>query len=173
MSLQNVPIGDNAPDIINAVIEIPARTSMKYEYDEEFDVIRLDRVLHSPMFYPADYGFIPHTRAEDGDHLDVLVLISQPIITGCVVEVRPVGILDMEDNAGIDWKILAVPTKDSRYSHITHIDHVNQHLKDEIQHFFEQYKHLENKWAKVRGWLDVEEAHKRICEAQERFEQEG
>jgi len=173
MSLQNVPIGDKAPDIINAIIEIPARTSMKYEYDEELDVIKLDRVLHSPMFYPVDYGFIPHTRAEDGDHLDVLVLISQPLIPGCVIEVRPVGILDMEDNAGIDWKVLAVPTKDSRFSHITNIDQVNQHLKDEIRHFFDQYKHLEDKWATVREWHDIDEAHKRIKESQERFEQES
>lgn len=169
MSLANIPLGDNAPEIINAVIEIPARSSMKYEYDEELDVIRLDRVLHSPMFYPADYGFVPHTRADDGDHLDALVLISQPTFPGCMLEVRPVGVLDMEDEEGRDWKILAVSTKDPRFKDVANMNDVDDHLKEEIQHFFEQYKHLENKWATVKGWLDVDEAHKRIKESQERF----
>lgn len=173
MSLQHVPIGDNAPETINAIIEIPARSSMKYEYDEELDVIKLDRVLHSPMFYPADYGFVPHTRADDGDHLDVLVLMSRPTFPGCVLEVRPVGVLDMEDEEGRDWKILAVATKDPRFKDIADISDVDNHLMDEIQHFFEQYKHLENKWATVKGWLDVKEAHKRIKESQERFTREG
>lgn len=173
MSFQHVPIGDNAPDIINAIIEIPARSSMKYEYDERFDVIRLDRVLHSPMFYPADYGFVPHTRADDGDHLDVIVLMSQPTFPGCMLEVRPVGVLDMEDEEGRDWKILAVSTKDPRFKDIKNLGDVDNHVQDEIKHFFEQYKHLENKWATVKGWSDVDEAHKRIREAQELFEKEG
>ena len=172
MSLSNIPLGDNAPEIINAVIEIPARSSMKYEYDEDLDVIRLDRVLHSPMFYPADYGFIPHTRADDGDHLDVLVLISQPTFPGCMLEVRPIGVLDMEDEEGHDWKILAVSTKDPRFKDIANMSGVDDHLKDEIQHFFEQYKHLENKWATVKGWQDIDEAHLRIREAQELYKQE-
>lgn len=173
MSLSTLPIGKNAPETINAVIEIPARSSMKYEYDEELDVIKLDRVLHSPMFYPADYGFIPETRADDGDHLDVLVLLSQPTFPGCVLEVRPVGVLEMEDDEGIDWKILAVSTKDSRFKHITKLDEVNSHTLDELKHFFEQYKHLENKWAEVRNWHDVDEAHKQIKASQELFKQES
>lgn len=173
MSLSTVPIGKNAPDVINAIIEIPARSSMKYEYDEELDIIKLDRVLHSPMFYPADYGFVPETRADDGDHLDVLVLMSQPAFPGCVLEVRPVGVLDMEDEEGRDWKILAVSTKDPRFKEVHSLVDVDNHLKDEIQHFFEQYKHLENKWATVKGWLDVDEAHRRIIESQERFTREA
>lgn len=172
MSLENVPIGHDAPNIINAIIEIPARSSMKYEYDEELDVIKLDRVLHSPMFYPADYGFVPETRADDGDHLDVLVLISQPTFPGCMLEVRPIGVLDMEDEEGRDWKILAVSTKDPRFKDVNNISDVDSHLMDEMKHFFEQYKHLENKWATVKGWEDVSEAHKRIKESQERFNQE-
>lgn len=172
MSIKHIPIGDKAPEILNAVIEIPVRSSMKYEYDEELDVIRLDRVLHSPMFYPADYGFVPQTRADDGDHLDVLVLMSQPTFPGCMLEVRPVGVLDMEDEEGHDWKILAVATKDPRFKDINDIDDVDNHLKDEIQHFFEQYKHLESKWATVKGWADKAEAHRRIVESQERFVQE-
>jgi inorganic pyrophosphatase len=173
MSLSTVPIGENAPNTINAIVEIPARSSMKYEYDEKLDTIRLDRVLHSPMFYPVDYGFVPETRADDGDHLDVLVLMSQPAFPGCVLEVRPVGVLDMEDEEGRDWKILAVSTKDPRFKEVEKLDDVDNHLKDEIQHFFEQYKHLENKWATVKGWLDIDEAHKRIKESQERFKLEG
>lgn len=173
MSLSTVPIGKNAPDVINAIIEIPARSSMKYEYDEALDIIKLDRVLHSPMFYPADYGFVPETRADDGDHLDVLVLMSQPAFPGCVLEVRPVGVLDMEDEEGRDWKILAVSTKDPRFKEVRSLADVDNHLKDEIQHFFEQYKHLEDKWATVKGWLDVDEAHRRIIESQERFTREA
>lgn len=173
MSIKTLSIGENAPEVLNVVIEIPARSNMKYEYDEETDVIKLDRVLHSPMFYPAEYGFVPETRAEDGDHLDVLVLLSQPTFPGCVLEVRPVGVLEMEDDGGIDWKVLCVSTKDSRFNHITHIDEVNSHTKDEIQHFFEQYKHLEQKWAEVRGWLDLEAAHKCIKESRERYQQEN
>jgi len=173
MSLSSVPVGKKAPEVLNAIIEIPARSSMKYEYDEEFDIIRLDRVLHSPMFYPVDYGFVPETRADDGDHLDVLVLMSQPTFPGCVLEVRPVGVLDMEDEEGRDWKILAVSTKDPRFKDISKLADVDAHLKDEIQHFFEQYKHLENKWATVKGWLDVDEAYVRIKESQERFAQQG
>lgn len=173
MSLAQVQIGEKAPEILTAVVEIPARSSMKYEYDEAMDAIKLDRVLHSPMFYPADYGFVPQTRADDGDHLDVLVLLSQPTFPGCVVEVRPIGVLDMEDEEGRDWKILAVATKDPRFKDIANLDDVDSHLKDEIQHFFEQYKHLENKWATVKGWGSLEEAHQRIRESQERFAQEG
>lgn len=104
MSYHKIPLGNKAPEIINAVIEIPKGSHHKYEYDEVFDEIRLDRVLHSPVFYPTEYGFIPQTRAEDGDHLDILVLITEPLFPGCIVSVRVVGMLDMEDNAGRDYK---------------------------------------------------------------------
>lgn len=173
MSFAELPIGDNAPEVINVAIEIPRGTSNKYEYDEKLDELRLDRVLHSAVFYPVDYGFIPHTRAEDGDHLDVLVLISQPTFPGCVMEVRPVGVLDMADEGGQDWKILAVATKDPIHADVKSIADVNEHLKKEIAQFFETYKNLEDKWAKIEGWLDVSEAHKRIAEAQDRFKQQG
>jgi len=173
MSFAQLPIGDNAPEVINVAIEIPRGTSNKYEYDEKLDEIRLDRVLHSAVFYPVDYGFIPHTRADDGDHLDVLVLISQPTFPGCILEVRPVGVLDMADEAGQDWKILAVATKDPVNNHIKSVEDVNEHLKKEIIQFFETYKQLEDKWAKVEGWLDATEAHKRIAEAQVRYKKKG
>lgn len=173
MSFEKIPIGKKAPEVINVVVEIPRGTSNKYEYDEELDEIRLDRVLHSAVFYPIDYGFIPETRAEDGDHLDVLVLISQPTFPGCVLEVRPVGVLDMTDEAGKDWKIIAVAHKDPTYADVKNIEDVNKHLKKEIVQFFETYKNLEDKWAKIKGWEDVGEANRRLKEAQERFVKKG
>ena len=173
MAFANLPIGSHAPEIITVAVEIPRGISNKYEYDEKLDEIRLDRVLHSAVFYPVDYGFIPETRADDGDHLDVLVLISNPTFPGCVLEVRPVGVLDMADEAGQDWKILAVARKDPKYTDVKDIDDVNDHVKKEIAQFFETYKNLEDKWAKIKGWQNVEEAYRRIEEAQKRFEEKG
>ncbi len=172
MAYSHIPLGDKAPEVINVVMEIPRGSHHKYEYDEKLDEIRLDRVLHSPVFYPADYGFVPHTRSEDGDHLDVLVLITEPLFPGCVLSVRPVGVLDMEDNAGQDWKIVAVAEKDPKLTNIKNISDVDEHYKKEIVHFFEVYKHLEDKWAKVKGWLDKDEALRLIQEAKLKFEQE-
>ncbi len=129
-------------------------------------------MLHSPVFYPTEYGFVPETRAEDGDHLDTLVLITDPLFPGCVVSVRVVGLLDMEDNAGRDYKIVGVVEKDPKLKHIQEITDVDDHYKKEIVHFFEEYKRLEDKWAKVTGWLSKKNAYKIIKEAQERFAQE-
>jgi len=174
MSFAHLPIGDKSPETINVVVEVPRGTRNKYEYDEKLDEIRLDRVLHSAVFYPVDYGFIPETRAEDGDHLDVLILISEPTFPGCILEVRPVGILDMADENGQDWKILAVASKDPIHANVNTVTDVNEHLKKEIAQFFETYKNLENgKWAKLQGWLDIDEAHRRIEEARERFTEAG
>lgn len=170
MSYHLVPIGKKAPKIINAVVEIPKGSHNKYEYDEKLDEIRLDRVLHSPVFYPTDYGFIPQTRSEDGDHLDVLVIITEPVFSGCIIEVRPVGVLNMEDEGGKDEKIVAIATKDPRVSTIEDIMDVDEHYKKEMLHFFEVYKHLENKWVKIKGWLGKDDAHKIINQARERFE---
>jgi len=172
MSFHAIPIGQNAPEIINAVIEIPRGSHHKYEYDEQMDMIRLDRVIHSPVFYPTDYGFIPQTRSEDGDHLDVMVLITEPVFSGCIVSARVIGILDMEDEAGQDWKIVAVADRDPKLSDIKDIGNMDEHYKKEIVQFFEQYKQLEGKWAKVKGWLDKAEAMKRIEEARLRFQKE-
>ena len=173
MSYHTIPIGAKAPEIINAVIEIPRGSHHKYEYDEKMDIIRLDRVIHSPVFYPTDYGFIPETRSEDGDHLDVMMLITEPVFSGCVVSARVVGILDMEDEAGQDWKIVAVADSDPKLSHVQDITDMDDHFKKEIVQFFEQYKQLEGKWATVKGWLDKKEAIKRIQEAQARFAHES
>ena len=172
MSYHHVPLGKKAPQIINTVVEIPKGSSNKFEYDEETDEIKLDRVLHSPMHYPLDYGFIPQTRSEDGDHLDVLVVVSTPLFSGCVVSVRPIGVIDMEDEAGQDWKIIAVAEKDPRMKEVNSVDDLGTHFKKEVQHFFEEYKKLEDKWAKVKGWLGVEEAYQVINEGAERFAKE-
>jgi len=172
MSYSDVPIGDEAPEIINAIIEIPKGSHSKYEYDEKLDVIRLDRILHTSVIYPTDYGFIPETRSEDGDHLDVLVFISEPLFPGCQVVVRPIGALFMEDMGSNDAKIIAVAVKDPLLSKIETIDDVDEHYKKEIRHFFEIYKQLENKVVKVQHWHNKEEAYKIIKEAKDRYMKE-
>ncbi len=172
MAYSTVPLGDQAPKVINAVIEIPKGSHNKYEYDEELDEIKLDRVLHSPLFFPTNYGFVPHTRSKDGDHLDILVFISDPVFSGCVLTVRPIGVLDMEDEAGQDWKIIAVAEKDPHQAKIQSIDDLEEQTKREIVHFFEEYKKLENKWVKVKGWLSQAKAYQLIKEAKVRFEKE-
>jgi inorganic pyrophosphatase len=172
MSYTNLKIGDDSPNIINVVIEIPKGSHNKYEYDEKMDLIKLDRVLHSPVYYPTDYGFIPETRSEDGDHLDTLVLMTDPVFPGCVVSVRPVGVLYMEDQKENDEKIIAVATGDPLMGEIKNIEDVGDFLKKEIHHFFEVYKELENKKVKVQHWHGKDLAHKIIEESRKRFEEE-
>jgi inorganic pyrophosphatase len=172
MSFSKVTIGKKAPEIVNVVIEIPRGTHHKYEYDDAMDEIKLDRVLHSAVFYPTDYGFIPHTLSDDGDHLDVLVLITDPLFPGCVVEVRPVGILDMEDEAGRDWKIIAVADKDPKMADVKTISDIDKHYKLEIEQFFKEYKELEHKKVKVKQWHPKEEAMNRIEKAMKKYLEE-
>src|SRR4051794_19867248 len=142
MGFHAVPLGADAPRLVNVIVEIPKGTNFKYEWDEQLDVINLDRVLHSPLFYPVDYGFIPQTRSEDGDHLDALVVVTAPSFPGCLMEVRPIGLLRMRDEKGLDFKVLAVPQSDPRYTGINKIEDLSQHIPREIQHFFEVYKTL-------------------------------
>ncbi len=146
--------------IVNAFIEIPKGSSHKYEYDEETGEIFLDRVLYSPMYYPAEYGFIQNTLAGDGDPLDILVLMDRPTFPGCRIEARVIGMFIMEDDKGMDEKLIAVPTTDPRYNHIKDLDDMNPHVKKEIQHFFSVYKDLEEKEVRIDGWVGVEEAKK-------------
>jgi inorganic pyrophosphatase len=169
MSLSTVAIGKNAPHTFRVVIEIPRGTHHKYEYDDELDAIKLDRVLHSAVFYPTDYGFIPQTLSEDGDHLDALVLITDPLFPGCVVEVRPIGILDMEDEAGRDKKIIAVAETDPKMSDVQTIQDMDKHYKLEIEQFFKEYKELEHKKVKVKEWHGKEEAFRVIEKAMEHY----
>lgn len=164
MSLLDVPIGENAPLVFNTVIEIPKGSTNKYEVDQKTGVIKLDRVLYSPLFYPFDYGYIPQTLYGDGDPLDALVLVSHPTFPGCVVEVKAIGVLEMRDEKGSDEKILCVATKDPRYSFRKSINDLQEHTRKEIIHFFEVYKTLEEKSVEVLGWNDAALATKLIQE---------
>jgi inorganic pyrophosphatase len=158
MSLLNVPIGAKAPHIFNTVIEIPRGSTNKYEVDSRTGMIRLDRVLYSPLYYPFDYGYIPQTTARDGDTLDVLVMISHPTFPGCIVEAKPLGVLLMKDDKGPDEKIICAATKDPRYEGLHSLDDLEQHLLKEVTHFFEIYKELEEKMVEVIGWKGLDEA---------------
>lgn len=170
-NILNVPIGDEAPEIFNAVVEIPRGSSNKYEFDEELGVFKLDRTLYSPVHYPLDYGFIPHTRSEDGDHLDVMILGGDPLFTGCVVRARPIGLLRMTDNGEEDCKILAVQADNPRLSGIRDIKDIesfNPHLLKEISHFFDIYKHLQGKKVAVLDWTNAEDAMGEIRKSMEK-----
>jgi len=134
------------------IVEIPKNSGNKYEYDGKLGVFRLDRALYSPMHYPGDYGFIPGTRADDGDPLDVLALVEEPSFPGCLIEVRPVGILNMVDNDLADQKIVAVPNRNPRYDEVHTMDQIFPHVRREIEHFFAIYKELEGKRTKMLGW---------------------
>lgn len=173
--IHNLTIGKKAPEEVVAVIEIPQGSQNKYEYDEERGVFALDRVLYSPMHYPLDYGFIPGTRSEDGDHLDIMVIGSDPVFQGSVVDARPVAMLEMIDGGEKDYKILAVQVKNPRFTHIKNLADVeawNGHLLKEVQHFMEAYKHLEGKKTEVAGWQDADAARAEIVSAQKAFEAE-
>lgn len=169
MKYYQLPSGRNVPEVLNAVIEVPKNSSNKYEYDTEFDVMRLDRVLYSAMHYPGDYGFIPSTLAEDGDPLDVVVMIGSPSFPGVVLDVRPLGFLEMTDDKGRDQKLLAVPVFDPRFSHHNSLKDVGPHYLREIENFFEVYKQLENKETIIEDWHDVDEAHALILECVQRY----
>ena len=151
-NLLHLPTGKNAPEEFNVVIEIPKYSSNKYEIDPELGVMRLDRVLFSPLFYPWDYGFIPSTKYLDGDPVDCLVLISHPTFPGIVVDARPIGVLEMIDGGLQDEKVLCVASKDPRFGNRHSMDDVNIHTLDEIVHFFEVYKQLEKKEVEILGW---------------------
>jgi inorganic pyrophosphatase len=158
----------------DAIIEIPKGSRNKYEIDHETGRVWLDRVLFTPFVYPLDYGYFENTLGGDGDPLDALVLLEFPVYPGVGVKVRPVGYLSMEDDGGIDEKVVCVPAKDRRWDHIQDITDVPQQTRDELVHFFSRYKDLEpGKWVKVGDWAGKDAAEKLIAEAQERFKAEG
>ena len=160
MDISKIKAGSN-PDKLNAVIEIPYGSNIKYEIEKDSGAVVVDRVLYSAMFYPANYGFIPSTLADDGDPADVLVLNEYPLQAGSVIPCRLIGVLVMEDESGMDEKLLAVPvTKiDPRYDGIKSIDDLPKATLDKIKNFFETYKMLEpNKWVKVKGFEDAKKA---------------
>ena len=157
-----LPIGEGAPDEINTVIEIPRGQTNKYEYDKQLHVFRLDRNLYSPVHYPGDYGFIPSTLSDDGDPLDVLVLVDAPSFPGCVMTVRPIGMLKMVDQGKGDEKILAVGMNNPIYHDVREYSEVYPHVLREIEHFFSIYKELEAKTTRIVGWEDAELAREMI-----------
>ena len=142
--------------LINVLIEIPAGSKNKYEFDKDFNAFALDRVLYSSVQYPCDYGFIPNTLADDGDPLDGMVLMDQPTFPGCIIPARPIGLLEMIDGGDRDEKILCVPDKDPRYIQVKSLKDVAYHRLEEIAEFFRTYKNLEKKVTEILGWKDIE-----------------
>jgi len=173
--LEKLGPGDDAPNIVNVVVEIPMNSSVKYEFDKELCMAKVDRFLYTSMYYPFNYGFIPGTLEEDGDPVDVLVISREPLAPGSIIEVKPIAELEMEDEEGPDSKIVAVPKPklDPYYRDWSDVTDIPEHLKERIKHFFEHYKELEpGKWVKVRDWKPSSEAMDRIRRAIERFKHE-
>ncbi|NBS12283.1 MAG: inorganic diphosphatase [Gammaproteobacteria bacterium] len=162
MSFRDIPAGKDIPNDIYVVIEIPANsTPIKYEIEKDYDAVFVDRFMATPMFYPANYGYVPNTLADDGDPLDVLVVTPYPVMPGSVIRARPIGILDMSDEAGRDSKVVAVPHDklSALYRDVKEPADLGQLLLDQIAHFFENYKDLEpGKWVKVDGWRGADAA---------------
>ena len=175
MNIDAIPIGDNPPEDINVIIEVPiGGEPIKYEMNKKAGALFVDRFLYTPMRYPGNYGFVPHTLSDDGDPIDVLVANSRPIAPGAVINVRPIGVLKMDDEAGGDEKIIAVPVPKltKRYEHVVNYTDMPEITLQQIRHFFEHYKDLEpGKWVKVVGWGDAQEAKTLITEAIEREKQ--
>jgi len=177
MNLPQIPVGDNPPHEVNVIIEIPqGGTPVKYEVDKKSGALFVDRFLHTSMSYPANYGFIPHTLSEDGDPVDCIVIAPTPVASGAVIRARPVGALLMEDEAGIDEKIIAVPIDELHpfYKRVTSYRDLPEILVEQIGHFFEHYKDLEKgKWVKVVRWAEVGEAAELIRTGMERAGRDG
>jgi inorganic pyrophosphatase len=150
---------------------VPKNSRIKYEVDKETGLIKVDRVLYSPVHYSCNYGFIPQTLWEDGDPIDVLLISEEPLVPGCMVEARPIGVLDMVDGGEGDAKILAVPTKDPRFNHIENVKDVSPHLLEEIREFFRVYKRLQNKTVEVGEWNDKERALSDIKKAFDMYDE--
>ncbi|NRG17136.1 inorganic diphosphatase [Rhizobiales bacterium] len=172
MRIDAVPIGKNPPEDINVIVEVPVGGEpIKYEMDKEAGAMYVDRFLYTPMRYPGNYGFIPHTLCGDGDPLDVVVVNQRPIVPGAIINCRPIGVLFMEDEAGMDEKLLAVPSTKitRRYESVNHYEDLPKITLDQVQHFFEHYKDLEaGKWVKIVGWGGPDDAKRIIMESIER-----
>src|SRR3954449_11146566 len=162
-----------ADEPLICLVEIPKGSRNKYEYDHDMDVIKLDRFLFSSMVYPTDYGFIPNTLGQDGDPLDAMVCVSEATFPGCVIPVKAIALFRMEDDKGVDDKVLCVPLSDPAWNTLEELDDLPKQLQDEIAHFFSVYKDLEQKKVKVDGWHSREEAVEEIQKARERYKEKG
>ena len=169
MRIEAISIGDNPPKDVNVIVEVTVGGQpIKYELDKEAGTLVVDRFLYTPMTYPGNYGFVPHTLAQDGDPIDVLVCNTRQLVPGCVVNVRPIGALTMEDDSGKDEKIIAVPSSrlTKRYEGVNNFSDLPEITLKQIEHFFEHYKDLEpGKWVKLGDWLDVTTARQMITDA--------
>lgn len=177
MRIDAISIGKNPPEDVNVIVEVPVGGQpIKYEMDKDAGALIVDRFLYTPMTYPGNYGFVPHTLSDDGDPIDVLICNTRPLVPGCVINVRPIGVMIMEDDGGKDEKILAVPVPKltRRYDKVHNYTDLPEITLKQIEHFFEHYKDLEpGKWVKMGGWQDVDVAKKLIVEAIERYKTEG
>jgi inorganic pyrophosphatase len=172
MRIEAIPTGKNPPEDVNVIVEVPVGGEpIKYEMDKEAGTLFVDRFLYTPMHYPGNYGFVPHTLSGDGDPIDVLICNTRKLVPGCVINVRPIGVLLMEDNAGIDEKVIAVPSPKltKRYEKVMNYTDLPQITLDQVAHFFHHYKDLEpGKWVKIGDWQDADRAKQMIVEAIER-----
>jgi len=177
MRIDAITIGDTPPHDVNVIIEVPlGGHPIKYELDKDAGTLVVDRFLYTPMAYPGNYGFVPHTLSDDGDPIDVLVCNTRPLIPGCVINVRPIGVMLMEDNSGQDEKVIAVPSTHltKRYDKVDNYDDLPEITLQQIEHFFEHYKDLEpGKWVKLGGWQDKATAERLIVEAIDRAKSQG
>jgi len=173
MDITKISPGTNPPEDINVLVEVPLRSDpIKYEFDKKSGAIFVDRYLYTSMFYPTNYGFIPNTLYDDGDPVDVLLVGEMPLVPGCVVSSRPIGVLELEDDSGHDEKLLAVPVPriSSLYDKVYNYSDLAEIELQRIQHFFEHYKDLEpNKWTRVGSWLDADEARRIVAKSINQF----
>jgi inorganic pyrophosphatase len=168
---KEIPSGPSAPEVVYAVVEIPKGSRNKYEYDKDMEAFALDRVLYSPFYYPAEYGIIPQSLWDDGDPMDILVLMDEATFPGCIIETRPIGVMRMIDGGDSDDKILGVPVTDPRCNEINDIQDVPPSLLKEIAHFFEDYKKLEGKTTEVLGWEKASQAFEAIKHSMELYKE--
>lgn len=169
MGYDTIQVGKNPPEDINVIIEIAANAApIKYEVDKDSGCLLVDRFVATPMFYPANYGYVPHTLCDDGDPLDVLVITPYDVVPGSVINARPIGVLNMADESGEDAKVLAVPSSKltKMYDDVQDIADINQALLNKIEHYFSHYKDLEaGKWVKITGWQGVEKAKQAVVDS--------
>jgi len=168
----DIPAGRRVPDIINAIVEIPKGERNKYEYDPDYNLFRLDRVLASPMHYPTAYGFVPSTIFSDGDPVDIMILIDEPTFVGCLIEVRPIGVMRLIDSGKQDDKIIAVPIADYHYSHYLGLENMKPHSLEEIKYFYSHYKNLEGMETEFAGWGGIDYASEMLHESMKRFREQ-